>query len=86
MLRLDEVEAEMVASFQQFVIKLNEDQLGPVVLQLVKWAQKSPKDLYSPCNLNLHRQILLFRALSGLLDQLGEYAVPFLRLQIDNTA
>ena len=38
MLQLDEVEAEIVKAIQAFVIKLNEDQLGPVILSFVKWA------------------------------------------------
>jgi len=80
MVSLDKVEHEIVRAIQAFVIKLNEDQLGPVLLSLVKWAQKSPKQLYGPCQVNLHRQTLLFKVSSGILDQLGEYAGPFLRL------
>jgi hypothetical protein len=80
MVQLDEVESEIVQSIQTFVIKLNEDQLGPLILSLVKWAQKSPKQQYGACELNLHRQVLLFKVSSGILEQLGEYAVPFLRL------
>ena len=81
---VDQVEASMVSSFQKFVVKLNEDQLGPVILKLVKWAKKSPKELYGGNEINWHRQITMMKALSGVLEQLGEYAVPFLRLQTEN--
>ena len=65
-------------SFQQFVIKLNEDQLGPVILMLVKWAQKGTE-------VNMHRQIILYKTLSGVVEALGEYAIPFIKLQMQNT-
>ena len=34
----------------------------------------------------MHRQIILFKALSGVVEALGEYAVPFIKLQLTNTA
>ena len=46
--QIDRIESCIVGSFQQFVIKLNEDQLGPVILMLVKWAQKHSE-------VNMHR-------------------------------
>jgi hypothetical protein len=45
----------MVEAFKEFVIKLNEDQLGPVILQLVKWAKKAPKEDLGAGSINLHR-------------------------------
>lgn len=74
----------MVQAFQQFVVKLNEDQLGPVVIQLVKWAKKAPKEGSGTGTINLHRQIILFKAMSGVVNSLGEYAVPFIQLQMPN--
>jgi hypothetical protein len=53
--QLDEIETAIVEAFSKFVIKLNEDQLGPIVLKLVKWAKKSPKELYGQSELNFHR-------------------------------
>jgi hypothetical protein len=35
--------------------------------------------------INMHRQIILYKALSGTVEALGEYAVPFIKLQMDNT-
>jgi len=84
MLHLDEVEESIVHAFQQFVIKLNEDQLGPVIVQLVKWAHKASKEESHP-KINMHRQIILYKALSGVVEVLGEYAVPFIKLHISNT-
>lgn len=78
--KVDDVERAVVEAFQRFVIKLNEDQLGPVILKLVKWANKSSKNLYGDSALNWHRQIISFKALNGVVEQLGEYSVPFLRL------
>lgn len=69
----------MVQAFQQFVIKLNEDQLGPTIHLMVKWASKPPKD-GNLFNLNMHRQIILFKVLSGVVEALGEYAIPFIKL------
>ena len=54
-LQLDEVEDAMVQAFQQFVVKLNEDQLGPVIIQLVKWAKKAPKEGEGAGSINVHR-------------------------------
>jgi hypothetical protein len=34
----------------------------------------------------MHRQIILFKALSAIVQTLGEYAVPLIRLQINNTS
>ena len=76
--QLDFIETCIVQSFQQFVIKLNEDQLGPVILMLVKWAQKGTE-------INMHRQIILYKTLSGVVEALGEYAIPFIKLQMTNT-
>ena len=73
---IDAVEDSIVKSFQQFVIKLNEDQLGPVIVQLVKWAQKGDQEI------NMHRQIMLFKAMTGIVEALGEYAIPFIKLQM----
>lgn len=33
----------------------------------------------------MHRQIILYKALSGVVEALGEYAVPFIKLQMTNT-
>ena len=52
---VDMVEKAIVCSFQRFVIKLNEDQLGPVVLKLVKWASKKQTELYGATEINWHR-------------------------------
>jgi hypothetical protein len=57
----DAIEQSICESFVQFVIKLNEDQLKPMIVKLVKWAYRK-KDEEKSFPYNLHRTTVLFRA------------------------
>jgi len=72
----------MVEAFSQFVVKLNEEQLRPIVVKLMKWGFKRAQ---SPENFpyKLHRLILFFKVTSGVTDLLKEFFVPLLPIYID---
>jgi len=78
MVNIDEIEAAMVEAFQSFILKLNQETLSSVIHALLKWANKTEV-------INMHKQIILYKALGSILHSLGEFAVPSLKLYMENT-
>ena len=77
--KLDDIESSAIQAFQRFILKLNEESLSQVVHKLLKWANKSNEGEEILKSFNMHRQIILFKALTSLIVSLGEFAVPSLK-------
>jgi hypothetical protein len=60
---IDEVEVAIVQAFQQFVVKLNEEQLRPMIAKLMKWGFRA-RDENEKFPFRLHRTIMFFKLVS----------------------
>jgi len=70
-----EVEQAVDDSYLQFVVKMNEVQLRPLIVKQVKHAFKA--------DINKHRAIVFFRTFNTLLTGMKEFFVPLLPLYFD---
>ncbi|CDW83415.1 heat repeat-containing protein 1 [Stylonychia lemnae] len=77
-----EIELSVSRSFEQFVIKLNEDQLRLIIVKLTKWGFKSTKEDTS-FHYNIHKTTQFFRAINTVLNGLKEFFVPLLPLYLE---
>ena len=69
----DEIQEQIVDCFSSFVIKLSEEQLRPIILNLIKWAMKAKEGK----EFNHFKTIMLCKLLTGVLNTLKEFFVPF---------
>ena len=60
------------------MVKLNEEQLRPLVVKQVKKAFKEGEEMW-----DMHKAIMMVRVMNTLLDGLKEYFVPLIGLYID---
>jgi hypothetical protein len=67
--------AHIVACFNAFILKMNEDTLRPIIVALAKWSTKDP-----------HRKLVFFEILCGCLDTLREFFVPMFKIYFDSLA
>ena len=84
MAQIDVIEKEIELSIQEYIVKLNEEQLGYTINQLVKWAKKKPKNEDADIPFNLHRQVVFNKVMIAIVGKLGEYAVPYIQNQFAN--
>jgi len=84
MAQIDVIEKEIELSIQEYIVKLNEEQLGYTINQLVKWAKKKPKNEDADIPFNLHRQVVFNKVMIAIVGKLGEYAVPYIQNQFTN--
>lgn len=70
-----EVEQAVADSYLQFVVKMNEEQLRPLIVKQVKHAFKA--------DISKHRAIVFFRTVNTLLTGMKEFFVPLLPLYFD---
>jgi hypothetical protein len=75
----DENEALLVLCIQAFVVKLNEEQLRPFILSIVKWAMNAKEEE----SFNVYKATILCQALSGVLHTLREFFVPLIALYFE---
>ena len=61
-----------MACLQAFIIKLNEEQLRPIVVKLTKWGMKAAEEEHADCI----KATTLCQALSGILEVLKEFFLP----------
>ena len=61
------------------MVKLNEEQLRPVVLKVVQWAMKEKDDQ----EFDFNKALVLCQLLSGVLQTLKEFFVPFLAIFLE---
>ena len=73
------IQDQSVKAFSAFAVKLNEEQLRPIVLSLTKWALKT-KDGQE---INHQKAIVLCKLFSCVLETLKEFFVPFLPLYFE---
>lgn len=73
------IQNESVQSFSAFAVKLNEEQLRPIILSLTKWASK----IKDGQEVNHQKAIVLCKLLSCVLETLKEFFVPFLPLYFE---
>ena len=74
----DEIEDAIVMSLQAFVVKLNEEQLRPFIISIVKWAMKQ-KD----AGFNVFKATMLCQVLAGIVHSLKEFFVPLFGLYFE---
>jgi len=84
MSRVREVDEAIAQSYEQFVIKMNEEQLRPLVVKQTKFSFKSMADSDSGFPYNLHKAISFIRSMNVLLSGLREFFVPLLPLYFEN--
>lgn len=85
--KLETIESEMTKAFQEYAVKLNEEQLGYTVNELVKWASRTSSKNQSKdevVGFNLHRQTIFNKVMISVVEKLGEYAVPYIQNQLMN--
>lgn len=70
-----DVEQAIADSYMQFVVKMNEEQLRPLVVKQVKHAFKA--------DVNKHKAIVFFRTVNTVLNGMKEFFVPLLPLYFD---
>ena len=80
MLNVREVETAIAESYQQFVVKMNEEQLRPLIVKQAKQAFKQNEEGFL---FNKHKAIVFFRTINILLTGLKEFFVPLLPLYFD---
>lgn len=79
--KLETIESEMTSAFQIYVVKLNEEQLGYTINELVKWAARTSSKNQTKDEIigfNLHKQIIFSKVMISIVEKLGEYAVPYI--------
>lgn len=76
-----QVEISIAQSYEQFVIKMSEDQLRPLIVKQVKQAfVQTEGEAFA---FNKHRVIMFFRVVNTLLNSMREFFVPILPLYFD---
>lgn len=73
MSEVDSVEAAIVNCFVAFIVKLNEAQLRPVILKLLKSASKVSENAGA---FPVHKTLVFFKLANALLESLREFFVP----------
>jgi len=63
----------IVECFNAFTLKLNEETLRPIIVQLSKWTIKDPK-----------RRSIFYQILCGCLETLREFFVPMIKIYFDS--
>ena len=72
---IEDINSLKVTCFNKFVLKLNEEQLRPIVHGLAKWSLKSKGDL-----LDLNKVNVFCLSICGTLETLREFFVPLMSL------
>ncbi len=78
-----QVDESIAHSYEQFVVKMNEDQLRPLIVKQTKWAFKSKNLETEAFPYNLHKSISFLRSMNALLNGLREFFVPLMPLYFD---
>jgi hypothetical protein len=73
----------ILLSFRAFILKLNELQLKPLFLRLVKWAKKPVDKTAEKPIKNLDRVYVFFRAVNTILETLMSIFSPYMTYYID---
>ncbi|TNV87638.1 hypothetical protein FGO68_gene2900 [Halteria grandinella] len=76
-----QVETCIAQSYEQFVIKMSEDQLRPLIVKQVKQAFIAQEG--EAFSFNKHRVIMFFRTINTLLGSMREFFVPMLPLYFE---
>eukprot|EP00347_Sterkiella_histriomuscorum_P023758 403333488 len=79
------IEQAIAESFEQFVVKLNEDQLRPIIVKLSKWAFKTINDADQAVPFNIFKTTVFYRCLNTVLNTIKEFFVPLLPLYFERT-
>lgn len=79
-----EVEESIAQSYLQFVIKMNEEQLRPLIVKQAKFSFKEKSDEDSSLPYNIHKSICFMRTMNVILGGLREFFVPLMPLYFDN--
>lgn len=79
--QVDATEAEMIEAFVSVVLKLNESLFKPMFLKLVEWSH--PDATKAPMALARGRQLLFYKLVESLLDNLKTLFVPYMSLILD---
>lgn len=72
---IEDINALKVTCFNKFVLKLNEEQLRPIVHGLAKWSLKSKADF-----IDLNKVNVFCLSICGTLETLREFFVPLMSL------
>ncbi|KAI9208838.1 uncharacterized protein BJ171DRAFT_626821 [Polychytrium aggregatum] len=82
---VDAVEASMISSFLQLVMKMNESLFKPMFLKLVDWCTSRVLEQNGMSKKEIHcRQLFFYRLLDNLLGRLKSIIVPYFGYVIDN--
>jgi len=73
MAKVDEVENAIIKCFVAFVVKMNEGQLRPQLVKLLKTVQKASQ---GPLPFNLHKSLVFFKLMTSILNHLKELFLP----------
>jgi hypothetical protein len=84
MSRVRDVEESIAKSFEQFVVKMNEEQLRPLIVKHAKLSFKEKTDIESSLPYNMHKSISFIRTMNVLLGGLREFFVPLMPLYFEN--
>eukprot|EP01122_Echinamoeba_exundans_P010342 TRINITY_DN3853_c0_g1_i1.p1 TRINITY_DN3853_c0_g1~~TRINITY_DN3853_c0_g1_i1.p1 ORF type:complete len:2182 (+),score=594.66 TRINITY_DN3853_c0_g1_i1:566-6547(+) len=79
------VEDRIIASFSQFVLRLNEAMFKPLFIAIIDWAQiNNSAVLQSDAGYNPQRSLFFYRLLVVLADQLKSIFVPYFTYVVDH--
>ena len=63
----------VVSCFNAFILKMNEETLRPIIMNLAKWSSSESS-----------RKIVFFEILCGCLNTLREFFVPMVKIYFDS--
>jgi U3 small nucleolar RNA-associated protein 10 len=79
------VEDRIIASFSQFVLRLNEAMFKPLFIAIIDWAQiNNSAVMQSDAGYNPQRSLFFYRLLVALSDQLKSIFVPYYTYVVDH--
>jgi len=82
--RVRDVEESIAKCYEQFVIKMNEEQLRPLIVKHAKFSFKEKAENEAGFAFNLHKSISFIRTMNVLLGGLREFFVPLMPLYFEN--